>query len=210
MIPKHLILQTTILLMSLALPLVAAPPEVAPLPRVKPDLVAITPEVAAKLSQIAFQAAREGDVETLEAYFAAAQPVNEPNARGDTLLIVAAYNGQEKAVELILEQPKLEVDARNKMGLTALAAAAFKGHVGISKKLIAAKANVNAANGSGQTAIMFAALAGKVKVLKYLLSVGADPRAADKNGNTPLKLAQGQGAEEVVKLLEAALTSPKK
>jgi len=25
-------------------------------------------------------------------------------------------NGQEKAVELILDQPKLEVDARNKMG----------------------------------------------------------------------------------------------
>ncbi len=210
MIPKRLIRQTTILLMSLASPVVAAPPEVAPAPRIKPDPVVISPEVAAKLSQIAFQAARESDLETLDAFFAAGRPVNEPNARGDTLLIVAAYNGQEKAVELILAQPKVEVDARNKMGLTALAAAAFKGHVGIAKKLITAKADVNAANGNGQTALMFAALTGKVEVVKYLLTSGADPRATDKNGNTPLGLARGQGAEEVVKQLERAIASPKK
>jgi uncharacterized protein len=210
MIPKLIIRQTTILLMFLASPVVAAPSEVAPAPRVKPDRVAITPEVATKLSQIAFQAAREGDLETLEAFFAAAQPVNELNARGDTLLIVAAYNGQEKAVELILAQPKVEIDARNKMGLTALAAAAFKGHVGIAKKLIAAKADANAANGNGQTALMFAALTGKVEVVKYLLTTGADPRATDKNGNTPLSLARGQGAEEIVKQLEGAIVNPKK
>ncbi len=181
---------------------------VAPPPR--PKVVALTPEVAAKLAEIAFQAARDGDRETLVAYFKAGRPVNEPNARGDTLLTVAAYYTQETAVELILAQPKVEVDARNKMGLTALSAAAFKGHVGIAKKLVAAKADVNAASASGQTALMFAALTGRTEMVDYLLSVGADPRAADRAGSTPLSLARGQGADAVVRGLEAALAAPKR
>ncbi len=169
---------------------------------VKP--VVLDAATRAKLQEIAFQAAREGDAETLAAYFASGGPVNEPNARGDTLLTVAAYHGQEKAVAAVLARPKVEVDARNKMGLTALAAAAFKGHVEIAKALVAAKADVNAANGSGQTALMFAALTGRTKAVEYLLAAGAKADAADKAGNTPLSLAKGQGADEVVKLLEAA------
>lgn len=165
--------------------------------------IPITPEVAAKLRDIAFQAAREGDLETLKAYFDSGLSVNDLNARGDTLLIVAAYNGQEKAVETTLAQPKVAVDARNKMGLTALAAAGFKGHTAIAERLVRAKADINSANGSGQTALMFAALSGRSETVEYLLSVGANPRAADRSGNTALSLAQGQGADAVVRLLEA-------
>jgi ankyrin repeat protein len=187
--------------------LTPAQPEVAPPPRLKG--IVVTPEVAAKLSAIAFQAARDGDRDTLTAYFKAGQPVNEPNARGDTLLTVAAYSGQPDAVKLILAQPKVDVDARNKMGLTALSAAAYKGYVGIAKQLVAAKADVNAASPSGQTALMFAALTGRAEVVEYLLSAGANARAADRSGNTPLSLARGQGADAVVRLLEAAPVSRK-
>ncbi len=164
----------------------------------------LTPEVRAKLQLVAFQAAREGDTDTLTEYFAAGFAANGENRRGDTLLTVAAYNGQPKAVALILKQPKVAVDARNGMGLTALAAAAFKGHADIAAKLLAAKADPNAANGSRQTALMFAALAGKVEVAKLLLAAGADPKATDAKGNTPLSLAKGQGAADVVKLLDGA------
>lgn len=177
-------------------------PEVAPPPRLKG--IAVTPEVAVKLAVIAFQAARDGDRDTLAAYFKAGRPVNEPNAHGDTLLTVAAYETQEKAVELILAQPKVAVDARNTMGLTALSAAAFKGHVGIAKKLVAAKADVNTASASGQTALMFAALTGRTEMVEYLLSAGANPRLADRTGSTALSLARSQEATAVVRLLEAA------
>jgi hypothetical protein len=197
---------STILLAATLAP--AAPPEVAPPPRAK--AVAVTPEVAAKLSAIAFQAARDGDRDTLAAYFAAGRPVNEPNARGDTLLTLAAYYSQEEAVALILKQPGVAVDARNAMGLTALAAAAFKGHVGIARKLVAAKADVNAASSSGQTALMFAALTGRTAVVEYLLSAGADPRAADRAGSTALSLARSQGADAVARLLEAAPAAPRR
>lgn len=196
---------TSLLLVTAAL---LAQPPVAPAPR--PVGVAVTPEVAAKLTEIAFQAARDGDRDTLAAYFKAGRPVNDANARGDTLLTVAAYHSQEAAVELILAQPKVEIDARNKMGLTALSAAAFKGHVGIAKKLVAAKADVNAASASGQTALMFAALTGRTEVVDYLLSAGADPRAADRAGSTALSLARSQGAAAAVRRLEAALAAPKR
>ena len=162
----------------------------------------LTPEVRAKLQLVAFRAAREGDTDTLKEYFAAGFAVNDKNKRGDTLLTVAAYNGQPKAVELILTGKAVAVDERNGMGLTALAAAAFKGNADIAAKLLKAKADPNAANGSKQTALMFAALAGKVEVAKLLLAAGADPKATDAKGNTPLSLARGQGAADVVKLLD--------
>ena len=170
----------------------------------QPKSIEITPEVASKLQAIAFQASREGDLVTLKEYFAVGRPVNDLNQRGDTLLIVAAYNGQAEAVALILKQKNVAIDAKNKMGLTALTAAAFKGEVEIAKTLIAAKANANAANESGQTSLMFAALAGRTKMVDYLLQVGADPKAKDKSGHTALSLAKGQEAKEVVKLLEEA------
>lgn len=166
-----------------------------------PKSVALTPEVAAKLQVIAFQAARDGDEVTLKEYFAAGQPVNGLNARGDTLLTVAAYAGQTDAVKLILRQPKCKVDIKNKMGLTALAAAAFKGHVEIAEVLVKAKADVNAQNGSKQTALMFAALTGRTKMVEFLLKAGADAAVVDKSGNTALSLAKTQGADDVVKLL---------
>ena len=164
----------------------------------------LTAEVRAKLQLVAFQAARDGDTGTLREYFAAGFAVNDKNKRGDTLLTVAAYNGQPKAVERILKQPRVAVDARNGMGLTALAAAAFKGNAAIAAQLLTAKADPNAANGSQQTALMFAALAGKVEVAKLLLAAGADPKATDAKGHTPLSLAKTQGAADVVKLLDGA------
>ena len=159
-----------------------------------PKLV-VTPEVAAKLTLLAFQAAREGDLPTLNACLANGQAVNAVNRRGDTLLTVAAYNKQADAVKLLLKRQGVAVDARNKMGLTALVAAAFQGDDGIVKQLLAAKADPNAASPTGQTALMFAALAGRADCIKTLLAAGANVAAKDKQGNTAASLAEGQGLD---------------
>ena len=166
--------------------------------------VALTPEVAAKLQLIAFQAAREDDTETVAAYLAAGQPANGTNTRGDTLLIVAAYAGSDKVVKLLLAHKGIVTDARNKMGLAALSAAAFKGHVAALDMLLKAKADPNAAGDDGRTALMFAALSDRHEAVKRLLRAGAKADAQDKAGNTPLSLAKAQGAAKSVALLEAA------
>lgn len=188
----------TTLILAFAL---AAPPAPEPVP--------LDDATRAKLKEIAFQAAREGDVPTLKEYFAAGFPADQTNARDDTLLILAVYHGHADAVELILKQPKPGLKHRNKMAFTALDGAAFKGSVPLAKLLVKAGADVNGANDAGKTPLMLAALTGRTEVVKYLLEAGAKPDAADKAGNTPLKLAREQGAKEVVALLEAA-TQPKK
>ena len=160
---------------------------------------------AVKLRDTAFQAARNGDVKTLEEYFKQGHPINETNPRGDTLLIVAVYNGQAKAVDEILKQPKLDINAKNKAGFSALTAAAFKGHVEIAVALVKAKADVNLANASKQTPLMFAAQAGKTKMVEYLLKASADPKVIDASGETALSLAQTRNAKDIVTLLEKAL-----
>ena len=91
------------------------------------------------------------------------------------------------------------------MGLTALTAAAFKGHVDIAKALLRAGADVNAANRIGQASLMFAALSGKLAIVDQLLVAGANPDAKDAKGNTAMSLARTQEAEEVVARLEKAL-----
>lgn len=159
----------------------------------------------AKLKEIAFQAAREGDADTLKEYFAAGFPANQTNARGDTLLVLAVYHGHAKAVEVILKQPEPGLMRRNKMGFTALDGAAFRGAVPLAKLLVKAGADANGANDLGKTPLMLAALTGRTEMVKYLLEAGAKPNAADKDGNTALKLARAQGATEVVTLIEAAL-----
>ena len=173
----------------------------------KPPVV-VDVDTKAKLQVIAFQAVRDGDTKTLTEYFAAGFSVNDANPRGDTLLCVAAYNGQPDVVALILKQPGVKIEARNKMGLTALAAAAFKGDVAIAKLLVKHKADANAANESGQTPLMFAALTGRTEMVKYLLEAGADPAAMDKSKNTASSLARGQGAKELAESIEAARKKP--
>lgn len=165
--------------------------------------LALTPAAdPPKLQTEAFQAARTGDEEALKEALKAGYAVNQPNARGDTLLTVAAYNGQAKAVAVVLKQPKVDVEAKNKLGLTAVTAAAFKGHADILTQLIEAKADVNAASETGQTPLMFAVQSGKVKAVEVLLKAGAKPDAKDKDGNTALSLAKKAKADDIVKVLE--------
>lgn len=169
----------------------------------KAEAIPLTAEKLGKLKEIAFQAAREGDTKTVEEYLKLGRPIDERNARGDTLLTVAAYYGQPKVVEVILKQPKVEVDAKNKMGLTALTAAAFRGYPDVGELLVKSGANVNFANDSGQTALMFAAMTNRTKMVEFLLKNKADPDAKDEQGNTARRLAETQGAADVLKLLDA-------
>ncbi|MBP3953900.1 ankyrin repeat domain-containing protein [Gemmata sp. G18] len=180
----------------------AAPPGAPAPPPAAP--VVLDDATRAKLKEVAFRAAREGDAKTLKEYFAAGFAADEANSRSDTLLILATYYGHADAVEVILKQPKVGLGHRNKMGFTALDGAAFKGTVPLAKLLVAAGADVNGASDAGKTPLMLAALTGRTEMVEYLLGAGAKPGAADTAGNTPLSLARTQGAKEVVKLLEGA------
>ncbi len=178
----------------------AAPQETQATPKTTP--VVLSADDVKKLHQIAFEAAREGDIKTLTAYLSSGFSVNEKNARGDTLLILAAYYGHDEAVGLILNQKGVELDHKNNMGFTALTGAVYKGFNNITQRLIDKGADINTTNRSGQTPLMFAALFGREDAARILLAKGARLEAADADGNTAVTLARAQGNQKMLDILE--------
>lgn len=170
--------------------------------------VVLDPATVAKLREVAFEAAREGDAKTLDEYFQAGQPADIRNTRGDSLLILACYYGHDDAVKTLLAQPKTPINTRSKMGFTALTGAAYKGYIGIVKQLAAKKADLDVANERGQTPLMFAAIFGRTEVVRYLIDQKVNLQAKDDGGKTARDLAQSQGNTEMAKILLDAEKPP--
>jgi ankyrin repeat protein len=170
----------------------------------KPRPVVLDEATRTKLREIAFQAAREGDVTTLSAYFEEGLPADIVNDRGDTLLILAAYHGHAEAVKAVLGAPKAPLDAKNKMGFTALTGAAYRGNLPIVKQLAKAGAKLDTANDRGQTPLMYAAMFGRKEVVAFLIESKVDLTRKDSQGRTALALAEAQDRKEVVALLREA------
>jgi ankyrin repeat protein len=156
----------------------------------------------ALLTEVVFQAARDDDAETVREYLREGFTPNLRSARGDTLLTVAAYHDSQQVMRELLSHREIDLEARNRMGLTAVAAAAFKGHNESLRLLLAAGALVDSPNRMNQTAIMFAALAGRTETVRLLRAEGARIDRQDQLGNSPASLARTQGAEGVLDALE--------
>jgi ankyrin repeat protein len=146
-----------------------------------------------ELTEMVFDLAREGSAGGVREYLVSGYDPNAINARGDSLLIVAAYQGQTEVVKLLLQQKGIDLDLDNRMGWTALAGAAFQGNLALVRLLLDAGAKVDAAGSSGQTPLMFAALFGREEIAKLLVARGARPAAQDARGNDAETLARQQG-----------------
>lgn len=166
-----------------------------------------TKQPGEELAVLVFDLVRNGELEAVREYLAAGYDPNASNVRGDTLLTVAAYNGQGGAVGVLLEDPSTRVDLRNRMGFTALTAAAMKGEVEIARALLDAGASVEGDNTGGRTPLMFAAMFGREEAVRLLLDRGADARARDAEGRDAARLAREQGGERLAAILDGAPTS---
>ena len=156
--------------------------------------------VMAALVALTVDAARSGDVTTIEHALAEGVPIGTTSPRGDSLLMLASYHGQLSAVHLLLSQgadPE-QVDAR---GQTPLAVAAFKGLINVAETLVAGGASVDAASADGRTPLMMAAAFNQTEMVEWLLDIGASPEARDANGLTALDVARAMGAAGAVDAL---------
>lgn len=101
-----------------------------------------------------FDLARAGDVQLL-AYIDEGVSADLTNAAGDTLLMLAAYNGHTDLVRGLIERGA-DVNRLNDRGQSPLAGAVFKGHDEVTAALVAAGADVDAGTPSARaTAEMF-------------------------------------------------------
>lgn len=112
-------------------------------------------EKLTELAHFVFDLARSGDDERLAAYLDGGVPVNMTDATGNTLLMLAAYNGRPSTV-ILLTARGADVNRLNDRGQSPIAGAVFKLEPEIVRTLLAAGADPNAGTPSAiETARMF-------------------------------------------------------
>jgi ankyrin repeat protein len=122
-------------------------------------------------------------------------------AAGDTRLSEAAMQGNGDVVRSLLKQ-KVDVDAAQGDGTTALHWAAFRDDQEMVKLLLAAGANVKAATREGGiTPLFMACTNGNAAIIGTMLKAGADANTANANGTTALMTAAASGSVDAVKVL---------
>ena len=118
----------------------------------------------------------------------------------DRRLIEAAKKSDATAVAALLKQ-KVDVNAREGDGATALHWAARWDNVAVAERLIAAGADVNAADDLGGTPLWVACTEASTAMVDRLLKSGAKPNITLMSGETPLMAASHVGNVDAVRLL---------
>ncbi|MBB3085690.1 ankyrin repeat domain-containing protein [Geodermatophilus sabuli] len=117
-------------------------------------------ELAARV----FDLARFGATEELAAYVDAGVPANLTNDKGDTLLILAAYQGHADTVAALLSRGA-DPGRANDRGQTALAAAVFKQSADTVRVLLDAGADPDAGGPTARETAAFFDLPGMTALL---------------------------------------------
>ncbi|KAM6973172.1 protein fem-1 homolog B [Aplochiton taeniatus] len=170
------------------------------------------------LAGYVYKAASEGRVLTLaalllnhsesETHFLLSFVTNLAGQRS-TPLIIAARNGHDKVVRLLLDHYKVETEQTGTVrfdgyvidGATALWCAAGAGHYEVVRMLVAHNANVNHTTVTNSTPLRAACFDGRLDIVRYLVEHNANIGIANKYDNTCLMIAAYKGHTDVVSFL---------
>ena len=131
-------------------------------------------------------------------------PADDPDEDGETLAMIAADLGLERALEGLLDagaHPDVLIEQ-----LTALRAAASAGHAGCVRLLLARGASVEGPRGDDQQRVpplSCACSLGQVECCLILLEAGADPQRQDWRGETAAQSARAKGTPGALACAEA-------
>ncbi|KAJ2933235.1 hypothetical protein H1R20_g3834, partial [Candolleomyces eurysporus] len=120
-------------------------------------------------------AARSGDEETFLSFFRLTNWQDSPNIVdckfGRTALLWASFYGQESIVRLLLSNPSVDSNYRDKDGNSALTLAVNSGHEEVVRIVLASPGiNINARNGNRDTALSLAVWYGYNRIVHLLLA----------------------------------------
>jgi ankyrin repeat protein len=115
--------------------------------------------------------------------------------------LVTAVKSGDKTAALSLLQQKIDVNAAEADGTTALHYAVRADDDELVDRLIRAGADVKAANRYGVTALYLACVNGNPAMIERLLKAGADANAVSNEGETALMTAARTGNVEAAKAL---------
>jgi ankyrin repeat protein len=123
-------------------------------------------------------------------------------AERDVRLVDAVKAGDKAAASLLLRQ-RIDVNAAEPDGTTALHWAVRQDDLQLTAELVAAGADVKAANRYGVTALYLASVNGSAAMIEKLLKAGANANAAAPEGETALMTAARTGNVEAARVLLA-------
>eukprot|EP00906_Rhabdomonas_costata_P030256 RCo042748 len=111
---------------------------------------------------------------------------DEYNNVGSTPLHTAASCGSVDCLNLLLQKGRVDVNAKDSNGNTALHRCAFDGVVRVAAAIVAAGGSVNATNNELQSVLHFATKMNRLDMMKFLVENKADVNAVDNKGLTPI------------------------
>jgi ankyrin repeat protein len=130
---------------------------------------------------------------------------NSINNKQQPALMQAIRDGAWKSFDIILANPKTDVNLGNQFGETPLMYVALLGDTARAQKLIARGAKVNK---DGWTPLHYASTKGQAAMVKLLLANGALPNEISPEGDTALFMAVQTDSLETVQLLINAGADP--
>lgn len=163
-------------------------------------LVSLLPSLAfASSYDDFFKAVKMDDGRTVDALLKRGFDPNTIEAeRGDTGLILALREKSMTVIPLLINSPRINLEASSSNGDTALMIAAFKANREAVNLLLAKGAAVNR---DGWTPLHYAAASGDKEIAKSLLDRSAKVDALSPNDTTPMMMAARAGDIMMVKLL---------
>jgi ankyrin repeat protein len=118
----------------------------------------------------------------------------------------AAYFNEYKALQLLMDDGRVDLSAVTSGGATCLHVAASCDALDCLRLLLASdkgRCLLEGRTNWGETVLHLAAAGGSVRAVERLLENGADARAEDQWGRTPATVAAQQGNQEVLQVFRA-------
>nr|KAI8750038.1 transient receptor potential cation channel subfamily A member 1-like [Biomphalaria glabrata] len=120
---------------------------------------------------------------------------------GPVYIHKCAQSGDAKEVSRIISKDPSRINAKNKMGKTALHLAAHNGHSEVVDTLISFNADLSLQDRDGNTALHLAVISANAQIVSMLLQRGAYPKARNHRNMMAVHVAAELNNVEVIKTL---------
>jgi ankyrin repeat protein len=124
---------------------------------------------------------------------------NTVDPYGNPMLILAIKDRSNQVIDLLIQNPKIDVDLSNKSGETPLMIASIEGNLPLVKVLVIK--NKALLDHIGWTPLHYACAKGHLDVAQFLIANGAIVDSMSLGNTTPLMMAVQSGNDQLVKLL---------
>ncbi len=157
---------------------------------------------------ILMKAVKNNDVAGVKKLIGQGVNVSELDGSGDAPLVMAAYEGHNEIVKMLLEAGADVTAVDPGMKATALHAAAYAGRTEAAKLLIEYKIDIDKQGPyNGYTALHDAIWQSNIDTAKVLIEAGANLTIKSNQGQSPLEFARSKKLTELVTLMEKKLAN---